>query len=323
MANKHPCIECKKEVKGKSISCCICNRWAHGDCVGAETYNLVVAMNTRSGFHCWSCEGCTLAYKQLSNVCAANTKKINELEQAMTKLTADVEDSKKDNKLTNNRVDSLEAEIRNQNSSQQQSEDRISANVLSEITEREIKKSNIILHGIQEPDINLSNDEKKEFDKEKVADILKQIDCDTIIKEIKMVTRLGKKADQNSNRPLLVGLKNVTCSQKILENAKLLANVDSAKNISIVPDLTKKQREADAKVREEAKTLNNNMDDDEAKNWLWRAVGQRGQLKLAKTRRKEDNVQSQGVPAKTRTTSQKRKKDNPDQMEEMEPPRKH
>ena len=75
--------------------------------------------------------------------------------------------------------------------------------------------------------------------------------------DIQEVVRLGKhrNAQQVKPRPLLVKFKNSWVKWQVLKNAKNLkrADVEEFKNIFIVPDLTREQREWDKKLREELK----------------------------------------------------------------------
>ena len=66
--------------------------------------------------------------------------------------------------------------------------------------------------------------------------------------------RLGT-GGRDSARPLLVGLKKEDDKLSILGGAKKL-NSTQFRNVSIVPDLTRQQREADGDLRKEADRRN-------------------------------------------------------------------
>ena len=70
----------------------------------------------------------------------------------------------------------------------------------------------------------------------------------------------------------------------ILENAKKLPGKEY-KNISIAPDLTKKQREDNNKLRQEVQKKNDELEGEEAENYTYRLVGQRGQRRILKQRK--------------------------------------
>lgn len=99
--------------------------------------------------------------------------------------------------------------------------------------------------------------------------------------------RLGRQG--KNPRPLLVCLKQENRKKIILENAKHLATTEF-RSVQIVPDLTKQQREADKKLRDEAAEKNRSelTPDDIAKNLGWVTVGKKGARKLVKKEVKPD-----------------------------------
>ncbi len=77
--------------------------------------------------------------------------------------------------------------------------------------------------------------------------------------------RLGTRAESRP-RPLLVGLHSEAVKNKILQNARHLQNTHLS-NVSVNPDLTRRQREADDGLREEAAKRNSNLSEmDRSKN---------------------------------------------------------
>ena len=65
------------------------------------------------------------------------------------------------------------------------------------------------------------------------------------------------------------------------------------KNISIAPDLTKKQREDDNKLRQEAQKKNDELEGEEAENYTYRLVGQRGQRRILKQRKIGEKIKTE------------------------------
>jgi cell division protein FtsB len=320
---KNPCIDCKKEVKTKSISFCICQRWVHGDCVGAETFNLVVAMNERSGFHCWSCEGCTSAYKQLSNACASNTKEINELKQTVEVLKGSCKQNQDDLKATNTEVNDIKRELKDRKNDAEAAAENTENLVLKELADRNSRKKNIVFYGIPEADPNIESYIKKKMDKTEVLEVLTEIDCSIDVDtNIKFAVRLGKKNEDSIDpRPLLIGFESEDIRNEILGKAFKLKDSE-LEDVSIAPDLTAKQRKEESRLKTEAKEKNEEMEDDDSKNWIWKLVGPRGEQRLIKQRRhRNPNLTTeQGKPQSQLNTKRKRKTrtENAEESEESQ-----
>ena len=284
---KNPCIDCKKATSSKSVSCCVCKRWIHGDCVGPETYNLVVAMHEREGYHVWSCSGCTAAYKQLSDACAANAKNITALQETIKDLTNLVTKANDSIKTVNEKFDQHTTEIENIKKDRENTIMVAESNVYTEMAEREARKCNLVVYGIPEADSNLSNNDKKEQDITEFLEVLTEINCATNVKDdIKIAIRLGQKREDNTDRPLLIGLKKEQVKEHILDNAWRLKN-STYSDVSISPDLTKKQRNEERKMKEKAEEMNSNLDEETAKKWVWKAIGQRGKKRLLQVQLRE------------------------------------
>ena len=106
---------------------------------------------------------------------------------------------------------------------------------------------------------------------------------------VKFSRRLGEKKI-NEPRPLQLGFKDKDVRSKVLENAKKLKDeVEQFKKINIVIDLTKMQRDEEAKLEKEAKEKNEAMSDQEkAKNGYYKIVGKRGQRREVRVKEQEE-----------------------------------
>ena len=292
---KNPCIDCKKATTSKSISCCVCQRWVHADCVGLETYNLVSHMKEREGYHVWSCSGCTAAYKQLSDACATNTKTIQVLTETVTKLAESVNSQKESIAATNLRVDNLDEKIDKVKADKENMKKETESSVFRELNEIKARKKNLVFHGIPEAEASLAAKDKKDQDMTELVEVLSKIDVTIDVdSDVKACIRIGQKNNEepDKTRPLLIVFDKEDIRDSILKNARKLA--DTAYNdISIVPDLTKKQRIEESKLRKEADEKNQNMDEETAKNWIYRCIGPRGEQRVERIRKKPEN-QSRG-----------------------------
>ena len=146
---------------------------------------------------------------------------------------------------------------------------------IKEYHERERKKSNIIIFGVNE-----SEDRPRETDlnfcEDLFREVLKMNPGDTKNEEVYRVGKVAEKREdrprqnesingsQSDNagygprnrvkvRPLIVRLEKPWMKWQIIKNARHLKNVveDEYKNVTISPDLTLKQREESKKLRDE------------------------------------------------------------------------
>jgi hypothetical protein len=91
---------------------------------------------------------------------------------------------------------------------------------------------------------------------------------------VKFCRRVGEK--QEGARPLVVGFFTEMERSKLLRNAKGLMDSNKFYDVTIGPDLTKKQRDEEAELRSEADRRNKELtEDDVQKNLHWAVVGAR------------------------------------------------
>ena len=99
---------------------------------------------------------------------------------------------------------------------------------------------------------------------------------------IRFCRRIGEKKE--NPRPMVVGFWAEGDKCLLLRNAKHLDKT-IFKEVTVGPDLTKKQRAEEAEMREEADRRNREelTEDDASKNLKWTVVGDRGKKSLIKT----------------------------------------
>ena len=113
----------------------------------------------------------------------------------------------------------------------------------SEQRERDNRKNHLVIHGLAEPADNISEGKDcAKADLNKLEELLEMIDAGIGVGNIKFCKRLGaKRADRD--RPLLLGLKDLSSKEMFLEKAPKLADMRAPwQDIDIVMDLTKMQR---------------------------------------------------------------------------------
>jgi hypothetical protein len=127
--------------------------------------------------------------------------------------------------------------------------------VLTELEERRAKENNIVIHGIQELNSQIGT-ERKDHDTKEALNILKGCKMKEEKRKIVRVARLGRYDKDNTKRPLLVAFENIECKKELFRNIKNLQEDETFKDIRIKNDLTRTEREQEAKLREETKELN-------------------------------------------------------------------
>ena len=154
---------------------------------------------------------------------------------------------------------------------------------MSEMNQGEMRKTNIIIHNLLEPQVEgaSSKDVLQEKEHEILGDLFAQMELDKeeIKENIKFCKRLGEKKD-GKGRPLLVGFKNVNKRNKVMEAAISKRNLPS----SLTSDLTKMQRDENDKLRKEVQNLNNEKPSDNSGDYRWNLVGPPEMLRKVKVR---------------------------------------
>jgi hypothetical protein len=110
--------------------------------------------------------------------------------------------------------------------------------------------------------------------------IFEAIEVGISMEDIKFTKRIGERGEEP--RPLLTGFYSEAEKVSVLKNARRLDNTNF-KNVSIVPDLTRRQREEEKDLKKVAEERNRSLNDaDLAKNLHWTVVGSRGERRIEK-----------------------------------------
>ena len=118
---------------------------------------------------------------------------------------------------------------------------------LSEAIEREKRRKNLIVRGIAE---DLDEAEVKE----KITLAIKS--CNKISSHhIQFLGRVGIARQSNKERPYRICIEDNEARHKTFKGATSLKQTEEFKNVYIMPDLTRKQQEADKKIRDKLKEL--------------------------------------------------------------------
>ena len=285
-----PCIKCDQHVKknDKAVQCSLCDLWIHKSCENMDdgTFDVLVRQVSHNGGTFWACKSCRKyaakfdkSIKELDRKIEDVITRVSNHDQELESIKNDISELQRVSAAASKPVDTTRIE-RNTRSS-----------VFNEMSEREKRKLNVVVHGLLEADQSVTEGKKRqEEDLKLLQSLTEEIDVQLQLSDVvRFARRLGELNDKDSPRPLLVGFSNIADKNMLLDNARKLKdrevnhdNAESSIAVSIVSDLTKAQRAEERTMREEAATRNTELSADEAKNWIFKVIGKRGERRIAK-----------------------------------------
>lgn len=316
---KFPCSVCKSNVTNnqEGLKCCICERWNHKKCgIIDDVYQLASRMEETQGYHIWSCEGCGIGLIKLHNVMSSQAREIEHLKKSYEEVKETAETNKNDLSEVKETISTVADDLKEIKKNQPAI---VESNIYQELNERVSKKKNLVFHNFAESESSSVKD-RKEDDICQLKDLFITMKLKFDEDDISFTARLGAKVDDNT-RPLLVGFKDQSTRDSIFNNARKLSKSKHS-YVSIVPDLTAKQREEDQRLRLEMENNNKELtDDDISKNLEWRLVGITGERRLIKGKKRDRILQApthsrEEREPRARIPSQRRQRDQLTDSEE-------
>jgi hypothetical protein len=295
---KDICLACGKTFNktDSSIQCAMCALWIHHKpCSGVseDGFKFLSEQVQATGTAYWACRSC-MAYSK------AITMKVKEVEKKLDEVQKEVKENAKEIGRVDKNVEQLRQDL--EKVKEKNSEETNTYITAEEYREREARRLNVIIHRVPE---SLDRDAatRREADLLECANILQAIGLGNKYDDIKLCRRLGEMGDEP--RPLIVILRSEATRTALLESARHLRNTDYD-YISIVPDLTKSQRNEEAALHEEMERKNKDelTTDDIQKNLRWKVVGPRGARRLVKMVARDRPLgnfrgRGRGLPART------------------------
>jgi hypothetical protein len=282
MASQNECLSCGKKFAQKeaSVKCSVCGLWCHKSCSGLtnDFFNCMAAQFKATKRTYWACRACG-AYAEGMN------HRLREIQDQATEAIRIGQENSEE-------IAKLKQQLISEKERADKAVSRVEAELKEEMTRREERRKNIVVHGLQE------NNEREgrlrmEADKRQLDEIFTVLDVNVIAEQdVEFCRRVGEKSD--SPRPLIVGFYTEWAKDTVLKYTRRLMDSDLS-NISLVPDLTEQQRRAEKELPAEAERRNAEelSEDDLAKNLHWRVVGKKGQRKLLKTYDRQGTTASQ------------------------------
>jgi len=286
---KTTCVGCRK-VFNKSEYCVICgscNYWYHKTCSGMaeEVFKCVDQYYKENGSTFWSCQPCATYSKGITARLREMDKRLEGVERRQEEHDAKLDKVDKVDK----HVEKLSREVQKNEEKVEDVVSRRERSMYEELRERELRRKNVVFHGIGELQKEKTTwEERVEWDKRSCLNVFKALDLDLTAEAIKFTRRLGEKGQEP--RPLLAGFYTEIERAKLLKTSKNLENT-VFKDVNVVPDLTKKQREEEADLKKEADKKNKNLSEsDRSKNLQWAVVGPRGERRLTKVQAQQEGA---------------------------------
>jgi hypothetical protein len=222
----------------------------------------------------WNCQPCATYAKGI-------TARLREMEGRLEAVEKNQEEQ-------DEKIEGVEKKVSIINRALQKRDERVEEIVVNkekflyeEIREREMRKKNVILHGVGELQAEKPTwEERARWDKQSCVNIFAAIELEISEDAIKFTKRIGERGEEP--RPLLTGFYTEAEKVLVLKNAKKLDNT-RYKNVNIAPDMTKRQREEEKELKKTAEERNRNLPEtDLAKNLHWTVVGARGERRIEK-----------------------------------------
>lgn len=215
------CVCCKKSFEDhKVVTCCVCKNNYSNICVEL-TPSETRLIKSKKNFS-WTCQNCS----QLGD-------NINDLKFIILSLQKEVESLKS---------------LRNQPTAASNNVDY--EEIIQEITERNLRKRNLVVFGVAEINSN-AKEERAQHDEHKLTEILKYLSPNFTTDNMKPV-RLGKyDATKNNPRPIKISLRDEATVHNFIRKAKTLRDRETFKNVNISLDRTPRQIEYYRTVKNE------------------------------------------------------------------------
>jgi hypothetical protein len=239
---KHPCVACRKNVTGASVKCTMCTMWCHKPCTGlsAEAYRGLEIQSKEVGVAYWACRACLSFATKVNRQLQESSKRQDEIAVRVEQNTGGVRQNAQD-------IESLRQEMRRMQARMEDEREARETALCKELRDRELRRLNLIMHGIPEPAQNIQeNRARAEADRRQCGEVLATIGVRTRGQDLKFCRRVGERG--RDPRPVVIGIRTEEERRYIMDRARMLQGT-RFENVAIVPDLTKMQRRAEDNFR--------------------------------------------------------------------------
>jgi hypothetical protein len=262
----HPCLVCGKNVTTGAVQCTLCTLWCHKACTGlsAEAFRGLEVQAKEIGLAYWAYRSCLAFANKVNRQLQAASKRQDEVEEKVEQNIRETQHNKQE-------IEQLKDKLRRVRSAAEAEKEERSDALAEELRERKMRRNNIIIHGLREPEHMHQARDKMENDRQTCGEIFNIIGARVRAADLRFCRRIGERG--RDPRPLVIGMRSEEEKRTVLDRAGALRG-SRLDNISVGPDLTKMQRRAEEKLTREAESRNNQLTtEDREKNLKWLVVG--------------------------------------------------
>ena len=283
------CFACLKATdRGRpGLKCNTCLLSVHEECTTLDKEMLEMYKGLqKKGEDAYACHVCKSAVKSLNSRVDLNTRDIKSLKEKNEALETKVGKHEEEMEKMNTEMSEMKARLaevenglKNKTSNGGEIDtDKISNDVLREMSDRKFRSKNLIIQGVTELGTNKDDTIKK--DAEQIIEIFAHLNLDAPSQEsLKKTERLGNHASGKIRPIKLILSDNNQVDQVLSQSAKL--NEGRFKKIRIERDLTKGQRGAEGKIWEECQSKNRvGREELQIRKRAFKVVGRKGRKRI-------------------------------------------
>ncbi len=242
-----------------------------------------------TGMAFWACRPCT-AYSQ------GITRKIRQVETRVEQIAASVEEVKDNVKENKQEMTTISEKVKKVEETVSKMAETSSDFVFQELREREARRLNLVLYGVQECNLGgATGKDRQKWDIDQAVKICGALDLNYDSDTFKFCRRVGPTGE--GPRPVVLGFFTEMEKSMVMRRAKRLLESADYSEVSVTQDLTNKQRKEERELWTQAEERNQNRSEAELqKNLEWAVVGARGEKRLIlQTSRPPPNNNNSGV----------------------------
>jgi hypothetical protein len=143
----HPCLSCGKNVTTGAVQFTLCTLWCHKACTGlsAEAFRGLEVQAKETGLAYWACRSCLTFANKVNRQLQAASKRQDEVEEKVERNIRETNNNRQE-------IEQLKEELRRMKSAAEAEKEERSDALAEELREREMRRNNIIIHGLMEPE---------------------------------------------------------------------------------------------------------------------------------------------------------------------------
>ena len=273
-----PCLCCGENcTKGQpAVKCVLCELWAHKTCLKMpdSTFKQLEQQYRETALAYWVCRPCQSFSQRVKHQFQENDKRHDETEKRVDDNSRRINEQEK-------AIEEMKNAMKKMAETMEREKEARDNMVCDEIQEMEARRRNLVIHGLSEaPDTIRINRERMEWDKNLCGELFQVMGARVRKEELRFCRRIGERG--GALRPIVIGVEEDRDKNHLLIKARMLKGT-RFDNVSIVPDLTKKQRQQEERLRSEAESRNSRLtEEDKRENLRWIVIGRRGEKRLVK-----------------------------------------